>query len=476
MRRLQALALGLALAASCKSSGGGGDDGGPGQLDDTAAVAARAACTFKRGALAKDTLGASAKLGKDIPLDTIVVIIQENRSFDSYYSHLGKFAQRTDIDGAQDSTTNPETVGSSPGTTHPYLHAQRLCFLDTNHEWPGSHVEYDDGNNDGFFQENNGWTPVPDGGDPALGSGDRALWWYDEREIPFYYQLASTFGIGDRYFCSILGPTWPNRMYAYAATSFGRTTNEFPNIDAFPYPQNDAVIFDSLEKAKVSWNIVSESVPGPAVVVSLSIVNRWGRNPLIKYDEFFQRAAAGTLPQVTYFEAHIGSEAPGQNDEHPPADVQVGQKLISDVVHAMFKSPQWGRSAIFITYDEHGGLYDHVPPPKACAPDAIAPILAADDHTVGGFDRYGFRVPLIVVSPFSKRSYVSHEISDHTSVLRFLETRFDLGALTARDANANALLDYFDFDHPHFVSPPDIPEPAIDQAELDWCEITLRKQ
>jgi phospholipase C len=474
--RLPAALTLVALVACSRHDDGGAAPAPPGRPDDATAAAARAACKYQRGAIAADTIGASAPIGKDIPIDTIVVMIQENRSFDSYFSHLGKYAHRDDIDGAPDSTTNPESIGTIPGASHPYQHAPHLCFLDTNHEWVGSHDEYDDGKNDGFYQENNAWIDPPRAlADPTLASGERALWWYDERDIPFYYALASTFGIGDRYFAAVLGPTWPNRMYAYSATSFGRTTNALPDISAFPYPQNDAVVFDALEKARVSWNIVNETLPGPSVVLSVGVVNRWGRNPVIKYDEFFARAAAGTLPQVTYFEAHIAQEGPLQNDEHPPADVQVGQKLVSDVVHAMFASPQWGRSALFLTYDEHGGLYDHVPPPPACAPDDIAPIRAANDRSTAGFDRHGFRVPLIVVSPYTKRGYVSHELSDHTSILRFLEARFELGALTRRDANANALLDYFDFATPPFAVPPVLAVPAIDDPEETYCANAFRK-
>jgi phospholipase C len=473
MRFLAIVALGTIIAA-CSSSNGA--PGPPERIDDARAAALREKCSFQRGALAADTLGPSAPLGADIPVDTIVVLMQENRSFDSYFSHLAKFARRADIDGAPDTTTNPDFTGPDPGELHTYVHAPRLCTMDTNHEWFGAHLEYDHGKLDGFYEANTDWGILPAGADASIASGQRALFWYDERDVPFYYALAATFGIGDRYFSSLLGPTWPNRMYAYAATSFGRTTNEFPNIDAFPYPKADAVVFDALEKAKVSWSIVSETVPGPAVVVSLAVVNRWGRNPLIKYEEFFRRAAAGTLPQVVYFEPHLGNEGPSQDDEHPPADVQIGQKLVSDVVHAMFASPQWSRSALFITYDENGGFYDHVAPPAACTPDAIAPILAPSDTTPGNFDRYGFRVPFLVVSPYAKAAYVSHETTDHTSVLRFIEARFGLPALTARDANATALFDYFDFANPPFTRPPSIAAPTIDQAERDWCEITFRKQ
>ena len=150
---------------------------------------------------------------------------------------------------------------------------------------------------------------------------------------------------------------------------------------------------------------------------------------------------------------------------------------MSDVVHALFKSPQWSKSALFITYDEHGGLYDHVAPPSACAPDAVLPILEKSDSAFPGkFDRLGFRVPLLVVSPFAKRAYVSHVVYDHSSITRFIETKFKLPALSGRDANADPLMDVFDFQNPPFVTPPDIPEPAVDAAELAYCEATFKKK
>ena len=481
MMRVFALGAALALAFAWMACGksdagsGGAADAGADRPDDDTAATARAACTYGRGAMPADTLGRSAPLGTDIPIDTIVVIIQENRSFDSYFAHLGKFAGRSDIDGAPDTATNPDTVGTQGGTLHPFQHAPRMCSLDTNHEWYGSHVEWDQGALDGFYQSNQGYTALPPGGDASLQSGERALWWYDERDIPFYYELASRFAIGDRYFCSILGPTWPNRMYAYSATSFGVTANNFPDLTGYTFPQNDAIIFDSLEKAGITCGIVNETVPGPAVVVGLGIATRWGRNPIMNNAEFFKRAAEGSLPQVVYYEDHIGQEGPSQDDEHPPADIQIGQKSVSDVVHALFKSPQWPHLALFLTYDEHGGFFDHVPPPKACVADDKPPIIGPTDPPEGGFDNYGFRVPMTVVSPYAKRAYTSHVVSDHTSVLRFIQARFGLPALTRRDANATAMFDFFDFSTPTFSTPPDIAEPTIDQAERDYCEITFRK-
>ena len=139
-------------------------------------------------------------------------------------------------------------------------------------------------------------------------------------------------------------------------------------------------------------------------------------------------------------------------------------------------SPQWPHTALFITHDEHGGLYDHFAPPAACAPDTIAPILVSGDTTQGGFDSYGIRVVLIAVSPYAKKGYVGHRVYDHTSLTRFIEARFALPALTARDANAEPPTDLFDFAQPPaFLSPPDIATPNVDPAGLAYCIGTFGK-
>ncbi len=129
-------------------------------------------------------------------------------------------------------------------------------------------------------------------------------------------------------------------------------------------------------------------------------------------------------------------------------------------------SPYWDKTVIFITYDEHGGLYDHVAPPKTCAPDDTSPKSGGE---LGGFDQLGFRVPVFVISPYTKAHYVSHVTHDHTSIVRFVQTLFELPALTRRDANADAMLDFFDFENPPFITPPVLDEPAVDQSKLDAC-------
>src|SRR5205807_2435399 len=129
--------------------------------------------------------------------------------------------------------------------------------------------------------------------------------------------------------------------------------------------------------------------------------------------------------------------------------------------------PHWPTSALFLSYDEQGGFYDHVAPPKACIPDDYQPQIGSDG-VVAAYDTLGLRVPLMVISPFAKRGYVSHETTDHTSILRFLEAKFGLPALTHRDANAVPPFDMFDFEHPD-TSFPALPDATIDDAKRQAC-------
>ena len=182
---------------------------------------------------------------------------------------------------------------------------------------------------------------------------------------------------------------------------------------------------------------------------------------IVPIAQFYTDAAAGMLPQVAYIDPKFFGDETNQTDEHPPNNVQIGQAFVASIVQALFQSSNWPDSALFITYDEHGGFYDHVPPPPACEPDATPPNLQPGD-VVAAFDRYGVRVPFVVVSPFARRKYVSHTVRDQTSVLRFIETRFDLPALTKRDANAAPLHELFDFAAPPFMTPPTLPEAKVD--------------
>ena len=349
----------------------------------------------------------------------------------------------------------------------PYQHAPHLCFADTDHSWAGSHNEWDNSKNDGFYIQNTTGTGIFD--------GDRALWWYDQRDIPFYYSLYSTFAISDQYFCALLGPTWPNRMFLYSATSFGNTSSNLPDISSELTVTSDILVFDELTQRNIPWNIYAESSPGIGVVLGPLIVPRYDRNPVLSFAEFFTQAKAGTLPPVTFLDGNYVGEGPTGDDEHPPGQIQIGQQMVWRVVNAILTSPQWAHTALFLTYDEHGGEFDHVPPPPACVPDDFQPILTGTDvGTVGTFDRYGFRVPRrrhLLRTP--RRRIVSHTVYSHTSITRFIEAKFKVPALTARDANADPFTDMFDWTNPPFVKPPTFSEPTIDETEVTYCEATF---
>jgi phospholipase C len=278
----------------------------------------------------------------------------------------------------------------------------------------------------------------------------------------------------------------------------GVTTNVRPFCDGGPsvfcgqdeLDTRDVVIFDELTRRGIEWRFYIDGggVPAPRLGTFLGPPQLAGRYPkktilglfpqVTHYkgmDEFFDRAKKGTLPAVVFLDANIHEDAEG-NDEHPPGDIQKGQKFTSDVVHALMKSPQWKQLALFFTYDENGGIFDHVPPPPACEPDDAAPDFRTDedkafdkDHPGTKFDHLGFRVPVVVVSPFAKKSFVSHHTYDHTSITRFIEAMFKVPALTNRDANADPMYDFFDFDNPPFMTPPSLPDATIDQARHDEC-------
>jgi len=453
MRLSSALLLGCAFVCSlgCSSS----DDATSQKpspvncapADDAPLAARRGSCEFGPGALAKETIGCEMR-GRRLPFEHVVLIMQENRSFDHYFQKLPEYGQ-PDVEVAPDNTTQPAPDGSDV----PYVHKTDYCFDDTNHEWDGSHEEWNGGKNDGFAKAN------AKGSDPT---GARAVGYYDSTDLPFYYQLANTFATSDSYFCSLLGPTWPNRMYYFAASSFGNTDN-------VPVGGDPATMFDRLNDKGVTWKEYRTNLATSAMFIDSLLRNK---EKLVPISDFQKDVENGTLPQVAWVDPLFSEGGAMESSEHPPGDMQVGQKWVYDQIKLVMNSQYWDKTVIFVTYDEHGGIYDHVPPPEACAPDDLQPKSGAN---LGGFDRLGFRVPVFVISPYTKAHYVSHVVHDHTSLVRFVQTLFDLPALTRRDANADAMLDFFDFENPPFMTPPDLDEPPIDQAKLDACLVKYPK-
>lgn len=224
-------------------------------------------------------------------------------------------------------------------------------------------------------------------------------------------------------------------------------------------------LYQLLDEAEVEWRVYFTDVPWS--VGGYPGYSAQNRTRFFYTEQLFEDLESGDLPPVVYVDPSFvhGVE---QTDEHPPADMQFGQRFVSELVNALMESPLWSRSALILTYDEHGGYYDHVPPPEACDPGDYPPDLGGGDFEAD-FDRLGFRVPLAVISPYARAGYVSDRVTDLTSVLRLVEARFGLPALTPRDANAWPLLDMFDFDDPPFVDPPELAEAAIDEERLEAC-------
>jgi phospholipase C len=373
----------------------------------------------------------------------VVVMMQENRSYDHYL-------------GQPVGSTNPNPVNPTAPPIAAY-HETRYCEpADLNHSWNGSHQEWNNGAMDGFTKAN------ATGVDPT---GSRTMGYYTADDLPFYYGLANTFGTSDQYFQSVLSQTFPNRFYLLAGTSFGHIRNDFPTNPAADFSQR--TVFENLDQAGVSWKIYYSQI---AFALEFKYVRDHAAGHVFPISQYYIDAAAGQLPQVSYVDPIFVGPTNVENDEHPPSNVQVGQNFSASVINALMKSPNWSSSTLFLTYDEHGGFFDHVPPPAAVPPDDIPPLLQPGD-TPGAFDRYGFRVPIYVVSPYSKPHFVSHVVNDHTSILKFIETRWNLPALTRRDAAANAMLEFFDFTQPSFAVPPTLPAAVIDPAHAAECAV-----
>jgi phospholipase C len=362
-------------------------------------------------------------------IEHIVVLMMENHSFDNL---LGMVAHqvpgRRGVDGfrvknGKPTNANPD-AGGIPVRAH---HASSPCQLrgEPSQSWTASHQAYDNGLNDGFVKAS---SPV-------------AMSYWDQRDIPFTYSLAEHFPIGERHFSSLLGQTFPNRRFLFAGTSFGTVDDTFPSS-----PPPNGTIFDRLDAHHINWAIYYQNYPTLELVPDADTPARAPR--VRKFSRFLSDAAAGRLPEFTFLDPNYTTTS-----QENPQDIQLGERYIAEVVNALMNARTWKHTALFLTYDEHGGYYDHVPPPPAIVPDSIPPDLAPDE-VPGAFDRYGFRVPTFVISPWAKPNYISRVVHDHTSITAFIERKWNLPAMTFRDANAHPMTNYFNFRKPHFLVPP----------------------
>ena len=423
----------------------GYDGGDVTRVPEAEAEAMRESCAFERGAFPWQTIGEEFPIGDELPFDHLFLLMQENRSFDHYFGTM------PGVDGIPVDAQNPDADGA-PVTP---FHTTDFCIRDVNHGWNGSHAQFADGANTGFVTTN----------DPL---GARALGYLDRTDLPFYWDLAETFAFSDHHHCSVLGPTFVNRLYHLGASSVGRIDNGPADTDRFP-AEGEPHVFAQLDRVGVEWRVYYEAVP-----VIWGLYPSYGLHPRRRdrarpIAELYDDLAAGDVPPVVFvdpgFEVMNRIES---TDEHPPANPQHGQAWVRGVVTAVMGSPVWTSSVMVITYDEHGGFYDHVPPPDACPPGDYPPDTEGGDVDAR-FDRLGFRVPLWVVSPWSRPGYVSDRVTDLTSVTRLVQTRFGMPALSGRDANAWPMLDMFDFDDPAFMTPPTLAEAPIEDRGVTQC-------
>jgi phospholipase C len=478
----------------------------------------------------------------------IIIVMQENHSFDNYFGAL-PYAPgspyHTVRGGEDEDEAGSGARGCSPfdhacvdglsclpdasGGLHCFnsnfedngrrvfaFHEPTRCVIpDLNHDWFPTHQEANffyprntlgQSLNNGFVRVNDRTEQMDNG--VETDTDDQTMGFYNQLDIPFYYDIAQKFAISDRHYSSLLGPTFPNRSYLLAATSFGHVTSadSFPPPGSSGYKPITGTIFDLLDRNNITWGDYFQDVPQGAsfrVTGTSTTTGPAGLEPhFFPLTAFLAQAASGTLPSVSFVDPNFGTISDAaENDEHPPTDIQRGQFFIAQVINAVRSSPSLKDSIIFITHDEHGGFYDHSAPPRAPQnharnPDGINPGQCEDlsnppssEQPGGGaecssnpqsasdtsvkdaeqlcpqlaanptgpypancpnFNQLGFRIPFIAISPFSKPHYVSHIIGDHTSMLALIEKRFLSSGgttqhLTLRDAYANPLEEMFDF-------------------------------
>ncbi len=434
-------AAGMSVGGGAGSAGAGGVASQVPPYDERASD--RDGCVFAPGMLTTETVGPNVPHGDALPFEHVVVLMMENRSFDHYFSKLPDVGI-TDVDVASDSDFNFDPLQIPPEQVTRF-HETRQCIVDVAHHWTEVHLQFNLGMMDGFVATNN----------PG---GARAMGYYDQNDLPYYYWLAQNFSLSDRHFSSLLGPTWPNRFYFYGATSWGNTKTGDISVLIDDRYQTANKITDQLDAAGRSWKIYRDGLVSFGIIFD-PLNPRYIGTSMAEFDADVDN---DTLPNLSIIDpTFLGSQ---QNDEHPPANTQLGPEFVGRVLNKILSNPVvWQKTVFVLFYDEHGGFYDHTPPPPACEPDNFVP----QDFR---FDRLGIRTPIIVASPWNKRGYVSHIVTDLTSVTRFIQNRFDLPAMTARDANAWPMLDMFDFTNPpNLAAPAGAPSHLAPQAGKDFC-------
>jgi len=445
-------------------------------------------------------------------LNHIIFMAQENRSFDHYFGALRAYWAANGIpdqslDGLpQFNPTSgapplygppPTNPGCDPAypeckvdSNSPLIQSYKMiteCIQNPGDEWSQSLRDRNlvdplsaTATMDGFVYTAARYASIKSFYDT---DGIRAMGYYDGTDLNYYYFMATDFATSDRWFSPVMTRTPSNREYMDAATSQGYVHT----IPRTKPPLTASPIFEELQEAGITWKIYvnpqGSSCTGPpydpACLLTLSSIQTfaWGQTIPAKYpdniapmSQYFTDLQNGTLPQV----AEIEPASDAGLDEHPSdsntalTNIQLGAQYVSTLINGLMGSSSWKDSVFILTFDEFGGPYDHVPPQPAVSPDGIKPVDLHPKDTcyppqqgpVCDFVYTGYRLPLIVVSPFTKQNYVSHTVADTTAILKLIETRFGLAPLTKRDAAQMDMTEFFDFSNPPWMTPPTPPAQA----------------
>ncbi|WP_446214985.1 alkaline phosphatase family protein [Micromonospora sp. IBHARD004] len=359
------------------------------------------------------------------PIDHFVFLMQENHTFDNY------FGTRPGVDGIPSGTCMPVRRGQAEPCVKPF-HLGELGSLDLDHTAEAFRVQYNKGRMDGFVE----------GVSTQGKDGKLAMAYYDDRDLPYYWNVADEYVLFDRFFSSSNSGSIRNHMFRVTGGPGATGASEsIPKEGWGDIP----TIFDRLEAAGISWKFYVENYDptitfrsrsseedidrGAQVIwVPLLAYARYVDDPrlfgkIVDLDEYYEDAAKGQLPAVSFI-------APAGDSEHPPGSIRAGQNLVRTLLTQLMRSPNWDSSAFLWSYDDWGGWYDHVAPPQV------------DSYG------YGFRVPALLVSPYARRGHVESTTLDFTSVLKFIEVNWRLKPLADRDRKADTFLDSFDFDRP----------------------------
>lgn len=387
--------------------GGTGGDGGVG-----GAGGAAPDCEGSLGLSAQELLA---------PIEHIVVLCMENRSFDHYFGgSLALVEGRADVDGLVGTETNPHPQ-DGPIPVH---HMMNLEPEDPPHQWDAVHTQWNLGDMDGFVQaaldEN-----------PSHPDYDEVMGYYLRDQVPIHHALADEYALPNAYFCSVLGGTWPNRFYLHGATSNGQQQN-------VPVLSGYTPIWGALKSLGLTVRNYHGDVPW-------ALGGYFKQDDMSPFAEFEADAAAGTLPNFSIIDPRFFGA--GANDDHPSnANVPLAQALISDVYTTLAQSPVWDKCLFVLTYDEHGGFFDHVAPP-----------ISGD--TLVDFNHMGVRVPAVVAGPYVRHGCAVNTVVDHVAILATLGTRWGVAPLTPRMAASNDLSSFID--------------PALVQSGTPRAPITL---